>query len=298
ADMVGETLAMDPTGRLGRLRRVGFFLWELDVLPPTHLFGASLVDEIWAPSRFVAELYAGAARRQVKLVKKFITMPDIGPAQPRQDGPYRFLTSFDFHSGVERKNPCAVVRAFEAAFPIEDRDVRLTVKTTEYVPGHWGDANGQWQVIREAAARDPRIEIIVEALPEREFFALIRDHDCVVSSHRAEGFGYLPAYALAYRRAVIATDYSGSTDFVTPETAWPISHRLVAVRPHEFIADVPGARWAEIDHDDLVETMRRVRRDTAESSRRAKRGQELIEQEYSLAAHAARYREAMGWSEA
>jgi hypothetical protein len=70
ADMVGEALAMDPTGQLGRRRRIGFFLWELDVLPPTHLFGAELVDEVWAPSRFVAELYAGAARKQVKLVKK------------------------------------------------------------------------------------------------------------------------------------------------------------------------------------------------------------------------------------
>ncbi len=298
ADMVGEVLATDPTGQLGRRRRIGFFLWELDVLPQTHLFGADLVDEIWAPSRFVAEIYASAAKRQVKLVKKFITMPDIGPEPPRGAGPYRFLTSFDFHSGVERKNPYAVVRAFQDAFPPGDRDAALTIKTTEFVPGHWGDANNQWQIIQEAAARDPRIAIIVDAMPEREFFALIRSHDCVVSSHRAEGFGYLPAYALAYRRAVIVTDYSGSTDFCSEATAWPVSHSLRPVRPHEFITEIPGARWAEIDHDHLVETMRRVRGDRAEAARRAARGGKLIEQEYSLAAHAARYREAMGWNEA
>jgi glycosyltransferase involved in cell wall biosynthesis len=296
ADMVGEALAMDPTGQLGRRKRIGFFLWELDVLPPTHLFGADLVDEIWSPSRFVAELYASAARKQVKLVKKYIAMPDIGPAPAKSDGPFRFLTSFDFHSGVERKNPYAVVRAFRDAFPLEDSDVALTIKTTEYVPGHWGDANNQWQIIQEAAARDPRIRILVDAMPERDYFALIRDHDCTVSSHRAEGFGYLPAYALAYRRAVIATDYSGSTDFCTEETAWPVGHRLVPVRPHEFITEIHGARWAEIDHDHLVETMRRVRNDDGERTRRGKRGAELIAREYSLAAHAARYREALGWS--
>jgi glycosyltransferase involved in cell wall biosynthesis len=298
ADMVGEVLATDPTGQLGSRRRIGFFLWELDVLPATHLFGADLVDEIWAPSRFVAEVYAGAAKRQVKLVKKFITMPDIGPEPARRPGPFSFLTSFDFHSGVERKNPYAVVRAFQDAFPISDRDACLTIKTTEFVAGHWGDANNQWQIIQEAAARDPRITIIVDAMPEKEFFALIRAHDCIVSSHRAEGFGYLPAYALAYRRAVIATDYSGSTDFCSKDTAWPVSHRLIPVRPHEFITEIAGARWAQIDHDHLVETMRRVRSDTAETTRRAARGAKLIEQEYSLAAHAARYREAMGWSEA
>jgi glycosyltransferase involved in cell wall biosynthesis len=297
ADMVGEVLATDPTGQLARRRRIGFFLWELDVLPETHLFGADLVDEIWAPSQFVAEIYANAASRPVKLVKKFITMPDIGPEPPRAPGPFRFLTSFDFHSGVERKNPYAVVRAFQAAFPPDDRDVALTIKTTEFVPGHWGDANNQWQIIQEAAARDQRITIVVDAMPEKEFFGLIRGHDCIVSSHRAEGFGYLPAYALAYKRAVIVTDYSGTTDFCRADTAWPVAHRLVPVRPHEFITEIPGARWAEIDHDHLVETMRQVRDDRAGTARRAARGARLINEDYSLAAHAARYREAMGWSD-
>jgi glycosyltransferase involved in cell wall biosynthesis len=295
ADMIGEVLATEPAAQLSRRRRIGFFLWELDVLPESHRFGASLVDEIWAPSRFVAQVYADATARPVKLVKKFITMPDIGPAPPRQPGPYRFLTSFDFHSGVERKNPFAVVRAFQAAFPITDRDAALTVKTTEFLPGHWGDANNQWQIIQEAAARDPRISIVVDAMPEREFFALIRSHDCVVSSHRAEGFGYLPAYALAYKRAVIVTDYSGTTDFCTAETSWPVACRKVGVRPPEFIVEIPGAQWAEIDHDHLVDTMRRVREDRAETARRASRGARLIETEYSLASHAARYREAMDW---
>ena len=295
ADMVGEALASDLSGELARRKRIGFFLWELDVLPRSHVFGAGLVDEIWAPSQFVAEVYAQATSATVKLVKKFITMPDIGPAQPRPAGPFRFLTSFDFHSGVERKNPYAVVRAFREAFPLADRDVELTVKTTEYVHGHWGDANNQWQLINEAAALDARIRIVVDALPEREFFAMIRDHDCVVSSHRAEGFGYLPAYALVYRKPVIVTDYSGTADFCTPQTAYPVGCKLTPVRAHEFISEVPGARWAEIDHGHLVETMRQVRGDPAEAQARAGRGARLIQEEYSLAAQAARYREAMDW---
>jgi glycosyltransferase involved in cell wall biosynthesis len=298
ADMVAEVLATDPTGELARRRRIGFFLWELDVLPKSHVFGAELVDEIWAPSQFVAEVYAAATNREVKLVKKFITMPDLGPAPPRPEGPFSFLTSFDFHSGVERKNPFAVVRAFQDAFPHHDRDVTLTVKTTEYVHGHWGDANNQWQLIQEAAARDPRITIIVDALPEREFFGLIRSHDCVVSSHRAEGFGYLPAYAMSFRKPVIVTDYSGTTDFCTDETAYPVSHRLVPVRPREFISEVPGARWAEIDHDHLVAAMREVRADRAGAARRAARAARLIAGEYALRAQAERYREALEWNAA
>jgi glycosyltransferase involved in cell wall biosynthesis len=294
ADMLGEVLATDTSALLGARRRIGFFLWELDVLPQTHLFGADLVDEIWAPSEFVASVYAEATNKPVKLVKKFIVMPEIGPAPPvTADRPYRFLTSFDFHSGVERKNPYAVIKAFQAAFPTTVKDVRLTVKTTEFVPGHWGDANNQWFLINEAAARDPRIDLIVDAMPEREFFALIRDHDCIVSSHRAEGFGYLPAYGMSFGKPVIVTDYSGTQDFCTPRTSYPVSHRLIPVRPHEFIVEVPGAQWADIDMEHLTETMRSVFDNRAEAKRRGEQARRFIREEYSLAAHAARYKEAM-----
>ena len=295
ADMIGEVLTRDDTGMLSKSYRMGFFLWELDTLPLTHVFGADLVDEIWAPTQFVADVYANHTDKTVKLVKKFILMPDLPPkvSNDDEDGIYSFLTSFDYHSGVERKNPYAVIRAFQNAFPPHMRDVRLTVKTTEYVPGHWGDANNQWFLINEAAARDPRISVIVDAMPEQEFFALIRDHDCIVSSHRAEGFGYLPAYAMFFEKAVITTDYSGTTDFCTPETSYPVSYKLAGVRPGEFIIDVPGARWADVDIDHLTDCMRQVYHDRSAARRKGRAGSNLIRTEYSLESHGYRYAEAL-----
>jgi glycosyltransferase involved in cell wall biosynthesis len=295
ADMLGEVLATDTLAMLGDRKRIGFFLWELDVLPKAHLFGTELIDEIWAPSEFVANIYASATDKPVKIVKKYIVMPEMAAEKPvEKDRRYRFLTSFDFHSGVERKNPFAVIKAFQDAFPPHVDDVRLTVKTTEFVPGHWGDANNQWFLINEAATADRRIDIIVDAMPEREFFEMIRTHDCIVSSHRAEGFGYLPAYGMNFGKPVIVTDYSGTTDFCSTETSYPVSCRLIPVRPHEFIVNVPGARWAEIDHDHLVETMREVFENRAAARKRGERARAYINSEYSLKAQANRYKEALG----
>ena len=69
----------------------------------------------------------------------------------------RLYTYLDFDSFSARKNPTAAVRAFQAAFPGGQRDVRLIVK----VRGgrHSGDA-GMRKWLAETASADPRIEII------------------------------------------------------------------------------------------------------------------------------------------
>jgi glycosyltransferase involved in cell wall biosynthesis len=290
ADMIGAVLTEDRTAALANASRIGFYLWELDALPETHKFGISVVDEIWVPTEFLREVYQAHTTKRVRNVKKFILMPALAPEERPSNGPFRFLTSFDFHSGVERKNPLAVVRAFLRAFPASNRNVSLTVKTTEYVPDHWGDSNGQWIRIKELASRDSRIHLVIEAMPEVEFFQLIRSHDCIVSSHRGEGFGYLPAYGLLYKKPVIVTDFSGTRDFCTPDTSFPVGYKLVGVRPGEFIQDVSGARWADIDMDQLTSTLRTVVNSPGDARKRASAGFDLMMREYSLESHAARYR--------
>ena len=51
---------------------------------------------------------------------------------------------------------------------------------------------------------------------------LISSCDAYISLHRSEGFGLGMAEAMNFGRIVIATDYSGSADFLTPETGFPI----------------------------------------------------------------------------
>jgi glycosyltransferase involved in cell wall biosynthesis len=292
ADAVCDAILYDKSCRLSNAYRIGFYLWELDKLPRTHRLGCMVVDEIWTPSEFLRELYSQCTDKKVTNVKKYVMLSNVAALTRATDkSRFKFLTSFDFHSGVERKNPIALVRAFQRAFPRHRTDVQLTIKTTEFVPDHWGDANGQWLLVKQASAADPRISVIETALSEQEYFCLISNHDCVVSAHRAEGFGYLPAYAMSLGVPVIVTDYSGTRDFCSTETSFPVSFKLIEVRPGEFIADVPGARWADIDIDDLAATLRIVREGGSDVEDRAKRGQQLMRAEYSLDAHARRYKQ-------
>lgn len=237
---------------------VGFFLWELETVPDTHKLGVSLVDEIWAPTQFVATAYRNMGAANVQWVGKGISVPQI-LAPNREKFQLKahsivFLLSFDFHSSIERKNPLATVLAFREAFTNRD-DVQLVIKSTPAQPGHWGDPFDQWGQIVAIATSDQRITVIDEFLSDADLFELIACSDVIVSSHRAEGFGYLPAYGLLYGKRVVVTGYGGTADYCNAGNAWLVKFDLVQVPNERFIHPVPGAKWAAIDVQDLAHCM-------------------------------------------
>ncbi|MEL6680717.1 MAG: glycosyltransferase, partial [Pseudomonadota bacterium] len=210
ADRIPQRVAAMPPEAV----QIGFLLWELDRLPDAHRLALDVLDEIWVPSRFVQRSYAAATDTPVRLMRKGLPEPRACPVElthfGARAGRFTALTCFDVHSSVERKNPMAAVRAFRAAFPERDAPVQLIVKSTPPVAGHWGDPRDQIGQIRAIARRDPRIVLVEEMLPFDRFLGLIAAADCLISPHRAEGFGYLPAYAMQLGTPVLASDWGVS----------------------------------------------------------------------------------------
>ena len=292
ADRIPQNMASLQLGAARDAAHIGFLLWEFGVLPKAHQLALDMLDEVWAPSRFVAESYERLGHLPVVNMGKAIVIPQVAKMDLGRfgvaEGSRSFLTCFDFHSSVQRKNPLAVVEAFGEAFP-KRRDVHLIVKTTPPAAGHWGDGGGQWARIEALAARDSRITICTERMAFGELISLVGSVDCLVSAHRAEGFGLLPAYALAQATPVIATDYSGTRDFCSPATAIPIPYTLVPVAQRDALFPMTGAQWAQIDQAALVMAMMAFADDPMEGRMRAARGRKLIAQEYSVQRQAERY---------
>jgi len=263
---------------------IGYLLWETPDVPASHLLAKDLLDEIWVPSRFVQNIYQTAYDRPVHKVGKAITLPKITPADLTHCGIHPdhrlFLTIFDANSSVERKNPLAAVLAFLDAFPGR-LDVRMMVKYVPARAGHWGDRNGQLRQIRKLADKDPRIILEASVLSFHDLLAYISRADCIVSPHRAEGFGYIPAFALSLARPVIATDYSGTCDFCSTRTAFPVPFAPVEIRRNEFIDSAKGSTWAAIDRSALVTTLQQVDADYISALDRARAGQAFMQENYS-----------------
>ncbi len=232
-------------------QNVLFPFWELHQAPAKWLSAASRFDEIWAPSTFVAGAFH-SFKRPVRLVRQPVRLPKAAP-QPSVGGgsTLRLLTYFDFDLSGIRKNPAAAVRAFQAAFAPSRRDVELVVKS------HGTRDGGLRDWLSRAAAADPRIRIVDRTLDRAAMDALIAECDALISLHRSEGFGFGPAEALVAGKAVVATDYGGTRDFILESTGYPVDYDLVPVQRGEYIG-VEGQQWADARIDSAAAALRSI----------------------------------------
>ena len=131
------------------------------------------------------------------------------------------------------------------------------------------------RAVLDAAAAHPHVHIIDRDLPAAEKNALIGLLDCLLSVHRSEGFGLALAEAALLGVPVVATDYGGTRDFLTPFNAWLVDHRPVRIGPGHDPYPADG-EWAEPDLGHAAAQLRAVRDAPEEAARRASRAREDV----------------------
>jgi glycosyltransferase involved in cell wall biosynthesis len=241
-------------------------------------------DEIWAPSRFVANSFPPGFGRPVRLVPQPVRTSVIPAEGAPQSDFLQFYTYLDFDSHSARKNPTAAVRAFQAAFPAGQRDVQLLIKA------RGGQDSGMRDWLAATTADDSRIQLIDRTLDRAQMDALMRECDAFISLHRSEGFGFGAAEALAAAKPVVSTDYGGTTDFVTTETGYPVAYDLVQLKRGDY-PGWEGQVWAEPRLDATVEALRSVYRNRSAAAAKGRRGQTLLRELYAPAVVGTRVQE-------
>ena len=259
--------------------------WELSILPEPWRAAADDVDEVWAPTRFIQATLAKSIAKPVLLMPLMLTFEAPGRVDRRHfglpdDGTFLFFFAFDYFSFIQRKNPMAVVASFKRAFREGGRQgrVRLVLKTLNA-----GKAPEAGKELRALTTDDPDIILVEKDLSREDTLALIASCDAVVSLHRSEGLGLLIAEAMVLGKPVISTDYSATTELVTPRTGWPVDCRLIDVEPGAYPFH-EGQVWADADIDHAAWQMRQVMENPAEAERRVAAARDLIERDYGMAA--------------
>ena len=100
--------------------------------------------------------------------------------------------------------------------------------------------------------------------------ALFARADCYVSLHRAEGFGLTLAESMALGKPVIATGFSGNTDFMTPANSYLVDWALTEVGPEAEHYPEEGT-WAEPSIEHAAQLMREVYGDQEAAAARGAR---------------------------
>ena len=263
APMLAGALLRLPRALVRGRRIIGYWAWELPSVPPDWHAGLQFVHEIWVPSRFTAAAIETIAPGRVRVVP-----PPIGAVPMRRtvldrsafdlpDTAVIVLVSFNLASSFERKNPLAAIAAFRAAFGNrKDRQLLLKVGNPDHFPRDFA-------ALRAAAAAASNIRIDTSVLSAADHAALIAVCDIVLSLHRAEGLGLVPAEAMQLGKAVIATGWSGNMDFMDRTSAALVGFRLVPACDPRHVYDMAGAVWAEPDQRHAVAQLRHLADDAA-----------------------------------
>ena len=213
--------------------------WELPTYPPAWADKLRRFDEVWALSHFIAGSLRNAGIESHFTGQAVEPLP--GPLLPRRhfgirESAFVFLTFFDISSYASRKNPFAVVELFDrlrAERPYHDMQLVLKAKNGERGAEDWA----------ASLPANSQIQVIATPLDTLGVRSLINACDCLVSLHRAEGFGRGPGEAMALGRLALATGWSGNVDFMTGENSLLVDHDMVQLEPDEY-PHWQGQSWA------------------------------------------------------
>ncbi len=254
--LLAYTLLRLPRGLLRNRLVIAQWAWELPKAPDDWQGATRFVHRLWAPSHFSAAALEPLLRGRVQAVPHPLAIAPPKPSNLRRadfglpTDAVVVLVSFNLASSLVRKNPLGAIAAFQGAFG-DRADRHLVLKIGN--PDHWPE---DFAVIQAACAGAQNIRIIAREFAAADAHALTACADIVLSLHRSEGFGLIPAEAMLLGVPVIATGWSGNMDFMDPESARLVGYTLIPAHDPRGIYDVPGAMWAEPDHAQAVAALR------------------------------------------
>lgn len=229
--------------RLKGKRIIGYWAWELAAIPEHWIPALDEVDEIWAPSRFVADAVQARTSKPVRVVPHPVAQDRTGFRRrdsSRPEDTFIVLTMFSFASSFARKNPMAAVEAFRAAFG-NAANKQLIIKVSD---AH--ESPDEMEQLIAAIGDAPNIRLEQRRLSDQERLDLIASADAFLSLHRSEGFGLVLAEAMLAGVPVVATDWSGNVDFMDDESAFLVPFRMVPAVDGRGTYGT-GGTWAEPD---------------------------------------------------
>lgn len=234
-------------------QRIGYWVWETDTLPGPWNQEFHSVDRIWAPSSYCAEVFATKAKVPVDVIPHPVRIP-ARIASDRETVLRRFgidpkqrviLYIFDGASYLVRKNPEALICAFGAS-GLAARGWTLVLKTK-----HLYDRPEAGRALTELASATPGVQLLEVSLYAEEVTSLLAAADIYASPHCSEGFGLTVAEAMAVGKPVVATDYSGTCDFLDSTCGYPVAAKLWTLEESHghYLA---GHSWAKVDEAALA----------------------------------------------
>lgn len=258
--------------------------WEFDTGYEESSEGFEYVDEVIVFSEYVHSLMTSFAPPHIPVRRlpfpfhrnwRITKQPkDVRTKLELKPNETVFLFTFDFFSSYYRKNPEGVLHAFAAAFAGKS-GVKLVLKCLN---GFRYPAKMEFlkQLCRSLGIQSSVLLLDVN-LSRNEFVSLLNAADCYVSLHRGEGFGQGMAEAMALAKPVIATNFSGNTEFMNVDNSFLVPYSIIPAND-DFAVYKNVRRWADADIKHASEYMRFVHENRKEAQYIGQKAKEHIDE--------------------
>ncbi|CAI7896503.1 unnamed protein product [Closterium sp. NIES-54] len=199
-------------------------------------------------------------------------MQDDGLSAPGGEGggsgmrPFVFLSMFKWE---QRKGWDVLLRAYLSTFTASDPVLLYLVTNAYHTDSHFAAKIAsflQSANFTEPPEGWPSLYVRSEHVAQSDLPNVFRAADCFVLPTRGEGWGRPIVEAMASGLPVIATNWSGITEYLNEENGYPL--------PVDHLSEVPdgpfkGHMWAEPSVSELCKLMRGVLSDRAGGRRKA-----------------------------
>lgn len=253
---------------------IGYTVWETTKLPENWVTICNKMSEIWVPSAWNVEVFKDSGVKvTVKKIEHTVDLNQFSQSVTVDLGlPKDKFIFYSIFQWSERKNPAATIKAFLSEFSKND-DVVLVLKTYKK-DGSQLDRDSVRDEINAIKASmhisdAPQITLLHKMMSRQEILSLHRTGHCLVSPHRAEGWGCTIQEALAMGTPVIATGFGGNMEFMNSDNSYVLDYHLTPVSGMSMNIYSGRGMWAEPDVGQLMAYMRHAYEHHSDAKRKA-----------------------------
>jgi len=283
ADQIEDACRLFPHYLFDNHYNIGVWLWEFERIPRNWVHHLVYVDEIWAPSEFIANAIRKETEKPVTVIPYGIETPvescrreDFGLPNSK----FLTLAMYDANSFASRKNPGGAIEAFTKAFGGKAGLAALVLKIGNGSPDEIN------MLEERLKASGIQYYLITERLSKPRLNALIACCDVFISLHRSEGFGLVMAEAMNLGIPVIATGWSANIEFMPRDCTYLVGYHLVPVGDAYHQVDDESYVWAEPDIEEAASYLRMIMEEPEKTKERAQKAQKHIQEYFSIEASA------------
>jgi glycosyltransferase involved in cell wall biosynthesis len=272
--------------------QIGRTMFETDSIPQQWVESCNKMDEIWVPSEFNIETFskAGVNKDKLFVIPEAIDTTIFDPKKVEKielanNAEFKFLSIFEW---TERKGAEILLQAYFEEFTISDK-VCLYLRT--YLLSNYDSDSGDSVTAKIDSLIDkkgydrsqlPRFKILSEQLPFSEMLSLYKSVDAFVLPSRGEGWGRPYMEAMAMELPVIATNWSGNTEFMNDKNSYLLDIEGLEKIGNMEIPFYNGQKWAKPSLVQLKQLMRFILENQNEAREKGKFARKDIVENYSL----------------